>query len=162
MSLCTLALATGALVGTPGASAATVTTTRARAGITALVRSTYAALPFGNVACPSPVRRAAGVTFSCTVQLPGTFLVVDATQSGSSGTVELSTSQAVLTKSALEGFVAANSSLPAIVDCGPSAWIVRHPGEPVACTATLADGTTRVVQLTVRDTAGNVTITGVA
>jgi hypothetical protein len=150
------------LVATPGANAASVTTVGVRAEIATLVRSTYTGLPFGNVACPTTVRRAAGLTFSCTVQLPGTFLVVDATQADSSGAVELTTSQTVLTKAALEGLVAANASLPATVDCGPTAWIVRHPGDVVSCTAVLADGTTRTVQLTVRDIAGNVTITGVA
>ncbi len=154
-------LAASAFIAAPQASAATLTTARARAEIAALVRSTYAGLPFGNVACPTTVRRTAGVTFNCTVQLPGTFLVVDATQADGSGTVELTTANAVLTKAALESLVAANTSLPATVDCGPTPWIVRHPGDTVSCRAALADGTTRTVQLIVRDTAGNVTITGV-
>ena len=156
-----MVVAASALVLPTPARAATIATTRARDEIVVLMHSTYPGLAFGNVACPTTVQRAASVTFSCTVQLPGTFLVIDATQPDTSGAVELTTTQAVLTKPALESFVAANASLPAKVDCGPVAWIVRHPGDVVSCTAALTDGTTRTVQLTVRDTAGNVTITGV-
>jgi len=61
----------------------------------------------------------------------------------------------------METFVVANASLAATADCGP-ALQVRRPGEQVTCTATLADGSTRAVTLTVRDVAGTVTITGVA
>jgi hypothetical protein len=143
------------------ASSPTVSTARARTEIARLVDATYPGLAHGNVACPPTASRATGATFSCTVQLPGTFLVVDATQSGPTGSFSLSTPQAVLTKQAMEQFVAANASLTATVDCGP-AFLVRRPGEQVLCSAALADGTTRTVALTVRDATGAVTITGVA
>jgi hypothetical protein len=154
-----VASAASVMIASP-VRAATVGTTKARTEIASLVRSTYSGMPFGNVACPTSVRRAAGVTFSCTVQLPGTFLVIDAAQRDGTGAVELSTQQAVLTKQALESLVAANASIPATADCGPTAWLVRNPGDVVSCAAALSDGTTRTVQLTVRDTAGNVTIIG--
>jgi hypothetical protein len=125
------------------------------------VGATYQGLAFGNVACPSGVPRKNGARFSCTVQLPGTFLVFDATQTDGRGTVNFETAQAVLTKQSVEEFVAANASLAATVTCGTSDWLVVRPGQPLACQATLADGSVRTVQLTVRDTAGNVTITGV-
>jgi hypothetical protein len=144
------------------ARAATVSTARARAEIATLVAATYPGLPFGNVACPGTIARAVRRTFTCTVQLPGAFLVVDATQTDSRGSVSLSSPQAVLTKQGLEQLVAANASLPATVDCGPAAWIVRRPGQQLTCSAALADGTTRTVQVTVRDTAGNAVITAVS
>jgi hypothetical protein len=96
------------------------------------------------------------------VQLPGTFLVVDAKQSDGSGTVELSTQQAVITTQALRDFVAQNASLPATVDCGSAPFRVARAGQTIECRAALADGTTRTVQLTVQDTAGNVTLTAVS
>jgi hypothetical protein len=151
-----------AVLSAPGAHAASVSTERARAEIARLVGATYPGLAFGNVACPGAVTRAVRTTFTCTVQLPGAFLVVDATQTDGRGSVTLSSPQAVLTKQGLEQLVAANASLAATVDCGPAAWVVRRPGQQLSCTAALADGTTRTVQLTVRDAAGNVAITSVS
>jgi len=150
-----------ASVAAPSAAAASATssTKPARAEIARLVSTSYPGLMFGNVACPPTVRRATSASFTCTVQLPGTFFVVDASPDRT-GTFTLSTPQAVLTKAALEQFVAANASLDATVDCGP-AFLVRRPGDQVTCTASLADGTKRTVTLVVRDVAGNVTITAV-
>lgn len=99
--------------------------------------------------------------FTCTVQLPGTFLVVDALQTDGKGHVALSTQQAVVSAQLLRQFVAVNSSLPATVDCGPAPWRVAHPGEKITCGVSLADGTVRTAELTVQDTAGNVTVSGV-
>ena len=66
----------------------------------------YPDLTFGNVACPDHVRRARGARFTCTVQLPGTFLVVDATQTNDDGNVSLTTQQAVIPTQLLRQFVA--------------------------------------------------------
>jgi len=125
------------------------------------VGAAYQGLAFGNVACPDGVVRKNGARFTCTVQLPGTFLVFDATQSDNRGSVSFEITQAVLTKAAVEGFVAGNASLAATVTCGTAPFLVLRPGQQFTCQATLADGSVRAVQLTVRDTAGNVTITGV-
>jgi hypothetical protein len=125
------------------------------------VHEAYPDLTFGNVACPSGVRRARGLSFTCTVQLPGTFLVVDAKETDDKGTVDLSTQQAVITTKALRDFVVGNSSLPALVDCGPTPFRVARAGQTIDCRAALADGAMRTVQLTVQDTAGNVTISAV-
>jgi hypothetical protein len=143
------------------AGAAELGTIATRRTVEALVHQAYPDLVFGNVACPDRVARKQGVKFTCTVQLPGTFLVVDAVQTDAKGTVTLSTGQAVIPNVLLQQFVAANASLPATVDCGPGAWRLARPGTTISCTTTLADGTTRQVQLTVNDTAGNVTITAV-
>ena len=154
-----VACCVGAMGGT--ASAATLDTRATRREIARQVSATYQGLAFGNVACPSGVPRTRGARFTCTVQLPGTFLVFDATQPDGRGTVNFETAQAVLTRQAVEEFVAANASLAATVTCGTAAWLVVRPGQPLTCQATLVDGSVRNVQLTVRDTAGNVTITGV-
>jgi hypothetical protein len=148
--------------GASPAGAATLDTRAARRAIAQQVTATYPGLMFGNVACPDGVTKKAGRRFTCTVQLPGTFLEVDATQGDSRGSVSFETTQAVFTRQALEQFVATNASLPATVSCGTTAWLVLRPAQQLTCHAAIADGTTRDVQLTVRDTAGNVTITGVS
>jgi hypothetical protein len=143
------------------ASAAELPRTAARRAVERSVHEAYPALMFGNVACPSGVKRASGVSFTCTVQLPGTFLVVDAKQTDGRGTIELSTQQALIPTQGLRDFVAQNASLPATVDCGPSPFRVARAGQVLTCGAALADGTTRQVDLTVQDTAGNVTLSAV-
>ena len=81
----------------------------------------------------------------------GHFLVVDAKQTDGSGTVELSTQQALIPTQALRDFVAQNASLPATIDCGPSPFTVARAGQVLTCGAALADGTTRQVDLTVAE-----------
>ena len=143
------------------ASAAELPRTAARRTVERSVHEAYPNLAFGNVACPSGIQRARGVSFTCTVQLPGTFLIVEAKQTDGSGTIDLTTQQALIPTQSLRDFVAQNASLPATVDCGPSPFRVARAGQVVMCTAALADGTTRQVDLTVQDTAGNVTLTAV-
>jgi hypothetical protein len=143
------------------AGAAELPRVAARRAVERSVHEAYPNLTFGNVAWPAGVQRAQGVSFTCTVQLAGTFLVVDAEQTDSRGTVSLSSQQAVIPTQALRDFVAQNSSLPATVDCGAAPYRVARASQTIDCTAALADGTTRAVQLTVQDTAGNVTITAV-
>ena len=136
--------------------------TAARRTVERSVHLAYPDLTFGNIACPDHVRRARGAKFTCTVQLPGTFLVVDATQTNGDGNVSLTTQQAVIPTQLLRQFVAVNSSLPATVDCGPAPFRVARAGEKIVCGVRLADGTARTVELTVQDTAGNVTVTAVS
>ena len=143
------------------AHAATLDTDTTRRAIARQVGASYQGLAFGNVSCPDGVIRTNGGRFTCTVQLPGSFLVFDARQTDSRGAVSFEVAQAVLTKQAVEQFVAANASLAATVTCGTAMFLVLRPGQQFTCQATLADGSVRAVQLTVRDTAGNVTITGV-
>jgi len=143
------------------AGAADLPRTAARRAVERSVHEAYPDLTFGNVACPTGVERKRGVSFTCTVQLPGTFLIVDAKQTDGSGAIDLTTQQALIPTQALREFVAQNASLPATVDCGPSLFRVARAGQVVSCSAALADGTTRQVDLTVQDTAGNVTVTAV-
>ena len=113
----------------PAAHAAsdTLDTRAARREIARQVTAGYPGLGFGNVACPDGIAKKAGTRFTCTVQLPGTFLVVDATQTDGRGTVSFETTQAVLTRQSVEEFVAANASLPATVSCGATTWLVLRP-----------------------------------
>jgi Domain of unknown function (DUF4333) len=150
------------LVGTAPATAADLSRTAARRAVERSVHQAYPDLTFGNVACPDHVHRARGAKFTCTVQLPGAFLVVDATQTDGDGNVSLTTQQAVIPSQLLRQFVAVNSSLPATVDCGPAPFRVARASEKIVCGVTLADGTVRTVELTVQDTAGNVTVTAVS
>jgi hypothetical protein len=159
--LAVAAFASGAVNTGAGAGAAELSRTPTRRAVERSVHQAYPDLVFGNVACPDGIARKRGVKFTCTVQLPGSFLVVDAVQTDDRGTVSLSTQQAVVSRQLLGQFVAINSSLPATVDCGPAPWRVARPGEKITCGVTLADGTARTVELTVQDTAGNVTITAV-
>jgi hypothetical protein len=157
-----VALVVAATVGLDlPAGAAELPRTAARRAVERSVHEVYPNLAFGNVACPAGVQRKPGVSFTCTVQLPGTFLIVDAKQTDGSGTVDLTTQQALIPTQSLRDFVAQNASLPATVDCGPSPFRVARAGQVVTCGATLADGTTRQVDLTFQDTAGNVTVSAV-
>lgn len=150
------------LLPTAAAHAAGLNPRAVRTEIGRQINTTYPGLSYGNVACPDGIAKKAGSRFVCTVQLPGTFLVVDATQADGRGSVTFETSQAVLTKQSLEEFVAGNASLPATVSCGSTTWLVLRPAQQLTCHANLADGSVRDVQLTVRDSVGNVTITGVS
>ena len=143
------------------ADAATLNTRATEREIARLVAVTYPGLAFGNVACPDGVLQRNATHFTCTVQLPGTFLVFDAAQIDGRGTVTFEIEQAVLMRATVESFVTSNASLAATVTCGTAMFLVLRPGQLITCQATLADGSVRNVQLTVRDTAGNVTITGV-
>jgi hypothetical protein len=154
-------LATSLVLANAPAGAADLSRTAARRTIERSVHEAYPDLTFGNIACPDGIRRARGTKFACTVQLPGTFLVVNAVQTDGSGNVSLSTEQAVIPTQLLKQFVGVNSSLPATVDCGPAPWLVARPGATISCGVTLADGTARTAQLTVEDTAGNVTVSAV-
>lgn len=144
------------------AGAANLSRTPMRRAVESSVHQAYPDLVFGNVACPDGIARKRGVKFTCTVQLPGTFLVVDAVQTDGAGAISLSTQQAVIPNQLLGRFVAINSSLPATVDCGVGPWHIARPGDKITCSVTLADGTARTVELTVQDTAGNVTVAAVS
>jgi len=131
-----------------------------RVQIAGSVWDAYPGLGFVNAACPAPVPRRAGERFTCSIQLRGTFLLVDAEQTDAHGSLRITSQQAVIARDALQKFIAGQTTLPGTVNCGPAPWIVARPGQKLTCTATLADGV-RTVEVTVRDTNGTVTITGV-
>jgi hypothetical protein len=135
---------------------------RAARVVSAFVRRSYPTVPVGHVTCPAARRATLPDRFTCTVQLPGGFLVVEARRSSARGSVALSSPQAVVAKARLEEFVIAQASLPAAADCGPAPWLALRPGQKVVCSAKLADGTTRQVELTVRNVEGDMTVTAVS
>ena len=145
------------------AGAADLSRTAARRTVERSVHQAYPDLAFGNVACPDRVRRARGATFTCTVQLPGTFLVVEATQTNGDGNVSLTTQQAVIPTQLLRAVRRGQ-----LLVAAPPSTAARHrsasprAGEKIVCGVRLADGTARTVELTVQDTAGNVTVTAVS
>jgi Domain of unknown function (DUF4333) len=161
--LVTAALTVGTvfIAAAPSVDAATLNTTATRRAISERVTATYPGLPFGNVSCPNGITRKQGVRFTCTVQIPGAFIILDATQTDGGGSVTFETRQAVVPRQAVDEFVAANASLPGLVLCGTTPWLVLRPGQELNCHAELADGSQHDAKVAVRDTAGNVTITGV-
>jgi hypothetical protein len=163
---CTMVAAAAAcavfIASTGIAGSATVNSASVRAQVRAAVQQAYPGLVTGNVACPDDVPRAQGVDFTCTVQLPGNFLVLGAEQVDGEGHVKVSAQQAVLDRGKLEQFVAGQATVPATVTCGTGAWLVARPAQVITCSAALADGTTRQVQVTVQDLDGNVAITSVS
>jgi hypothetical protein len=121
----------------------------------------YPGVPFGAVSCRSLGKRSRPLLFTCTVPVGSATLTVDGSQGATQRQATLAPHEAVIAKTALEQFVAENSSLPATVDCGPDPWRVLAPNATVACTARLSDGTTKQVELTVSDLAGAVSISKV-
>ena len=143
------------------AHAATLDTRATRREIARQVEASYQGLAFGNVACPDGVARKSGTRFTCTVQLPGAFLVFDATQTDGRGTVTFKNTQAGDDAGGGRAVRRRQRVAVATVTCGTAVVLVVRPGDQLTCQASIADGTQRTVHLTVRDTAGNVTITGV-
>jgi hypothetical protein len=159
--VCTVLALIVSVAGAEATGAATLNTANVRRAISERVTATYPGLTFGNVSCPDGVPRRQGARFTCTVQLPGTFIILDATQSDGRGSVTFETRQVVVSRQAIEEFVAANASLPGTITCGSTAWLVLRPQRELTCHAELVDGSQHDVHLLVRDTAGNVAITGV-
>ena len=95
------------------------------------------------------------------MQLPGTFLVVDAKQTDGSGTIALATEQAVIPTQLLQQFVGVTRR------CPQRSTAARRPGSSPARAQTIyvRRRTGRRhrphVELTVQDTAGNVTVSAV-
>jgi len=123
------------------------------------VGTAYPDLPVSTVKCsPKKVKRKAGAVATCTVTAGTYQLAMLVTVADKKGNVTIASTQAVIPKANVEFLVAGNATLPATADCGPDAYLVRLPGEPIACTATFADGTQSQVTVTPTDTLGNATI----
>jgi hypothetical protein len=148
-------------VGNGNASAATLDRDATRRTVEQLVHTTYPTLGFGNIACPSGLARRRGAQFTCTVQLPGAFLVLTGRETDARGTVAFASDQVLLSRDALQQFVAQNSSIDSLVDCGAAPWRTARVGVTIGCAVLLADGSSRHVDLSVRDAEGTVAIIGV-
>jgi hypothetical protein len=127
-----------------------------------LAVATYPGQTVGGVRCPRKAPRRAGFEIFCYVDVATQVVPIRVTQLDNLGRVKLDVTASVLTKAQLEQLVAANSTLPGTVDCGPSLLIVAYPAQMLFCRVTFGDGSTQTVQLTVRDTAGTVVISGVS
>ena len=125
------------------------------------VGASYQGLAFGNVACPDGVARKADRASPAPCSSRAMFLVFDATQTDGRGTVSFENTQAVMTRSAVEQFVAAKRAARGDGPCGNRGGARRAAGRPAHLPGEHRRRVERTVQLTVRDTAGNVTITGV-
>lgn len=122
-------------------------------------------LPIGDAACPEDVKITEGVTFTCTLAIDGIeapYKIVLTKVEEDTAHIEIAPAKAIIATSAAAGFVKKNlnSQDPGItVVCGKAGekLILADPGDTIACTASL--GTDReVINLTVKDTQGNVTV----
>jgi hypothetical protein len=129
--------------------------------VQATVAPSYPDLPITTVTCPKKIARKAGTVALCDADASGVSLELKVTQTDRKGNVTIESTQAVIPKARAEDLVRNNATLPATVDCGPDAYIVRPPGFPFFCTARFNDGTTYQVAVSPNDVAGNVTITQV-
>jgi hypothetical protein len=154
-----LAVMAATLLAAPTvAAAAQFDRSQVQRKVTKAVRQAYPDLTIAKVTCKASNR--AGSRFSCRSAVGTTLLHVDGRRSRRTFIIEAR--EAVITKTALEAFVAEQASLPATIDCGPTPVHVVAPATVLPCAASMADGTRRQVEVTVADRAGTVTITKVA
>lgn len=147
--------------GASSAGAAELDSKKLAKQVASTVRTAYPELAVEKIKCPKKIKQKTGVVAKCTTAAGGQKLAFKVTQTNRKGNVMIEASQAVITKAKAEEFVAANSSLPATVDCGPNPYLVISPGLTFMCTAVFGDQTTQKVTVSVNDVAGNVTITQV-
>jgi hypothetical protein len=159
--LAVLAVAAAFLVALGSAGAAELDSKRLAQQVAATVTPAYPDLPVTAVTCPKRIARKTGTVVVCDADAGGYSLQFRVTQTDRKGTVTVESTQAVIPKARAEELVRNNATLPAIVDCGPDAYIVRPPGFPFSCTARFSDGTVQQVTLSPTDVAGNTTITQV-
>jgi hypothetical protein len=65
---------------------------------------------------------------------------------------------AVLTGPALQYFLQAHLSLPAMIDCGPSPVQIIEPSGELGCDVSFADGSKQSLRLRVMDVEGTISI----
>lgn len=113
------------------------------------------------VKCPSGVPSKPGRRFTCTTQLEGQPLEINAVVTGSSGRFDTALGAAVLVVPNAEKTLAADVSKQVgestTVSCPTDhRLLVKRPGEKFTCNATVG-GTSRPITVTVTDVNGNVT-----
>ncbi len=151
----------GAGTSTPTITMKTYKRAAVERNVTAALATAYPGVTFGSVSCLAPRKAPRDRPFSCLASVGTAQLTLDATRAGTRTQFALVAGQAVVGKTALEGFVGESASLPATVDCGADPWRVMVPAATVDCTATLSDGAVRPVQVTVKDLVGTVTVSKV-
>ena len=128
-----------------------------RRRITTAAQQAYAGATIGAVSCPEHVEQGAGHSFTCTVEVGGAKVRIKGEQP-KKGQPTFAAQEAVITKASAEGFVAAHSTIPQAVDCGPEPVHVVAPNGTIDCTVAFGDGSRQAVTLRVADVAGTVTI----
>jgi len=129
-----------------------------RAKVTrALVRQTrhaYTGTTVGRARCPKHIT----LPTTCTVELDDAPLRVRVSRVHHNGKLKFQALMAVLTAPALQYFLQAHLSLPATIDCGPSAVQIIEPGGEFGCDVSFNDGSKQSLRLRVMDVEGTVSI----
>ena len=123
----------------------------------ALMRQTRRAYPgttVGRTQCPKSMT----LPVTCTVELDGASLRVRVSKVHQNGKLKFQALMAVLTGPALQYFLQAHLSLPATIDCGPSAVQIVEPGGEFGCDVSFNDGSKQSLRLRVMDVEGTVSI----
>ncbi len=116
-----------------------------------------AQLAYPTLTVTSTRCRAAGSgsqPFLCTVHAAAGTVTVRAKPAPHS-TLTLDAVDAVLPANSVAQFVAAHTSIPATVTCGPAGVVVAAPGTTIPCQVTFSDQSTTTVQVHVLDALGN-------
>jgi hypothetical protein len=123
----------------------------------ALMRQTRHAYPgttVGRARCPKRIT----LPITCTVELDGAPLQVRVSRVHHNGKLMFQALMAVLTGPALQYFLQAHLSLPAMIDCGPSPVQIIEPGGELGCDVSFADGSKQSLRLRVMDVEGTISI----
>lgn len=164
LAACATAALAGAVLAAAapaGAAAPELDARRLARAVRTTVAPQLAGLEVTRVRCPKHVKAKPGTTAVCDVTASGLTLQMLVTATDRRGSVTVTSTQAVIPTTAAVAFVQSNATVPATVDCGASAWIVRPPGQTFSCTATFPDGRVQQVLVSVTDVAGNVTVAAV-
>jgi hypothetical protein len=108
-----------------------------------------------EVDCPERVEVEAGATFDCIVMVPEDRLAARVTQTDEDGRVEFELVQQLLTRESVAKAIAQEYQARS-VDCGERDFWVSRPGESFRCTAKDETGAEGTIEVTVRDTEGNI------
>jgi hypothetical protein len=148
----------------PPTTPATLDIAQATTQIEAYVAATYPTVARGAVTCPDSVEVEQGSTFQCTAVVgDGKELHITVTQDSADGTeISFVPDEAVIEMATvvanLPGQVADKFTGGATVDRGPDQVMVIPPGGTFGCSGTDITGTAKIIQVTVTDINGNLSV----
>ncbi|HWW43599.1 MAG TPA: hypothetical protein VN180_00865, partial [Acidimicrobiia bacterium] len=118
-------------------------------------RAAYPSLVVQTVRCaPGRARR----PFTCRVATPAGPLALQV-RYAAKGRLQVDAASAVVPASAAAAVVAAHTSIPGFVTCGPAPTVIAAPPDArLVCHVTFEDGTAQTVDLRVTDAAGTVQV----
>lgn len=140
-------------------SGAGLDTARLQHSITHTAQLAYPTLGITATRCRSANGR--DQTLACTVRARGIRLTVQARPTRRAR-MQLDAKDAVLPPDSAAQFVAAHTSIPALVSCGGATTIVARPGTVIPCQVAFSDQTTSTARVQVLDPAGDVALAGSA